>query len=139
MSLLRYAQMTPILCVKITSKLVFFTVSTYSSLSWNLLATLKHSKRWYQCFKTSNWKVTQMKPDGPLFLQSNQVLAIQAKQLYNKIFLNAWNINRFFILLPIETDFSQMAALWAYWDLSRGPPIGFESILYGKITSKLVF
>ena len=86
--------------------------------------------------------MTQIKADGPLFLQSNQVLAIQAKQLYNKIlilYLNAWNINRFFILLPIETDFSQMAALWAYWGLSRGPPIGFESILYGKITSKLVF
>ena len=37
MSLLRYAQMTPIafkpiLCVKITSKLVFFTVSTARSI-----------------------------------------------------------------------------------------------------------
>ena len=76
-----------------------------------------------------------MKPDGPLFLQSNQVLAIQAKQLYNKIFISTWMheiSTAVFILLPIETDFSQMAALWAYWDLSRGPPIGFESILYGK-------
>ena len=34
--------------------------------------------------------MTQMKPDGPLFLQSNQVLAIQAKQLYNKILISTW-------------------------------------------------
>ena len=41
--------------------------------------------------------------------------------------LNAWNINRFFLLLQIETDFSQMAALWAYWDYKAwAPQLGFN-------------
>ena len=39
--------------------------------------------------------------------------------------MNAWNINRFFLLLQIETDFSPIIALWAYWDLRRGPQLVF--------------
>ena len=47
--------------------------------------------------------------------------------------MNAWNVNCFFLLLPIETDFSPIIALWAYWDFSLGPQLGLKSILYGKI------
>ena len=52
--------------------------------------------------------------------------------------MNAWNINRFFLLLPIETDFRPINALWAYWDFPQMPPIASKSILCGKILSKNV-
>ena len=38
-----------------------------------------------------------MKPDKPLFLQSNQVLAIQAKHTFGRRVQKYWN------LLPLET------------------------------------
>ena len=88
---------------------------------------------------TSNLKVAQIRPNRPLFLQSKQVLAVQDQKPFNKMlmstYLNAWNINHFFLFLQIETDFRPIKA---YLEMLKWPQLQSNPYLCGKITSKTV-
>ena len=39
------------------------------------------------------------------------------------VYFKAWNINRFFLFLQIETDFRPLKALWAYLEMLKWPQL----------------
>jgi hypothetical protein len=123
--ILKLAQMTPIvskpfLCGEITSKIVYFTDSTFIwlfKLKLRLVCFFKALKTLIQVLLTS---ILKMKPNRPLFLQSNPVLADLEQKVCIKMLISTW-MNE--ISITFSYFFQLKLILDPYWNLLKWPQL----------------